>query len=117
MEAGERAEQMALTHLQATGLKLLAQNYRCKMGEIDLVMLDGQVLTLIEVRFRRSNRFGGAAASVTRRKQRRLINAAKHLLMMHAGLRGYAARFDVVAIGHEPGGALKLDWIRDAFRL
>lgn len=115
-EAGEKGENAALAHLKAAGLKLLARNYRCKTGEIDLIMLDREVLVLVEVRYRRANDFGGAAASIGPRKQQRLIAAARHLLYTRADLQPYRARFDVVAI--EPlNSQLKIEWIKDAFRL
>lgn len=113
-EAGAEGEDAALAHLKRAGLKLIARNYRCKAGEIDLVMLDGKTLALIEVRYRSSLDFGGPAGSVTRRKQRRIITAARHLLLTRADLRRYPARFDVVAISsvlREPG----IEWIKAAF--
>lgn len=112
-EAGDSGENSALDYLRQQGLKLLARNYRCRAGEIDLVMLHAGVLALIEVRYRASTQFGGAAASVTWQKQRRIINAARHLLATRADLRRYPARFDVIAI--TPGA--KIDWIRNAFTL
>lgn len=117
-EAGDRNEDLALAHLSAAGLKLLKRNYRCKGGEIDLVMLDGATLVLVEVRYRRDRRFGGAAASVTPTKQRRLLIAAKHLLLTSRELQRYRARFDLVAIDEGANGAAlpTLEWIRDAFR-
>lgn len=115
-ETGRRAEDAALAHLQRAGLTLVIRNYRCKAGEIDLVLRDGATLVLTEVRYRSGARFGGAAASVTWRKQRRLVNAARHLLMTHPELRRHPARFDVIAIdGRVPGGAI--DWIKNAFSL
>ena len=111
-EAGSEAEDTALAYLKQAGLKLLQRNYRCKAGEIDLVMLDGATLVLIEVRYRSTEQFGGAAASVTYWKQRRIINAARHLLATRKDLRRYPARFDVVAIS-----ALRREvrWIKGAF--
>ncbi len=111
-EAGSEAEDAALAYLKQAGLKLLQRNYRCKAGEIDLVMLDGNTLVLVEVRYRSSEQFGGAAASVTFWKQRRLVNAARHLLMRRADLRRHPARFDVIAIS-----ALRreIQWIKNAF--
>jgi len=111
---GSVGEDRALDHLRGHGLQLIARNYRCRRGEIDLVMLDGVTLALIEVRYRSRNDFGGAAASVTPSKQRRLILAAEHLVGMHAQLRQYAARFDVVALDGEKD-APKIEWIRNAF--
>ena len=96
-EAGDSGEQLALDYLSQRGLRLIARNYRCKGGELDLVMLDGKILALIEVRLRRDASFGGAAASVTPTKQKRLVHAAKYLLLTRKDLARYRARFDVVA--------------------
>ena len=109
---GESGEERALEYLSSRGLKPIARNYHCKGGELDLVMLDGTTLALIEVRLRSSDSHGGAAASITPAKQKRIIIAAKHLLLTRKDLARYRARFDVVAIDGE-----KLEWIRDAFRL
>src|SRR4051812_33478003 len=113
-EAGHEAEDAALRYLVARGLKLVLRNYQCRVGEIDLVMLDHSTLVLIEVRYRASHRYGGAAASVTKQKQRRIINAAKYLLVSHSELRRFPVRFDVIAIDSLGGS---VDWIRDAFIL
>jgi putative endonuclease len=113
-EAGLEAEETALSYLIERGLKLVLRNYRCRSGEIDLVMLEGATLVLIEVRYRSSDRFGGAAASVTYRKQRRIVNAARFLWVSHKELRRFPARFDVIALGAFGG---KVDWIRNAFTL
>ena len=113
---GLLGEELALRHLQEHGLRLLIRNYRCKMGELDLVMLDGPTLVLVEVRTRSRTDYGGAAASVDWKKQRRLVLAGEHLLMKRAELRRYPARFDVVAI---TVGKLdtKVDWMKSAFTL
>lgn len=113
---GRRYEALALSHLESRGLRLLERNYRCKGGEIDLVMQDGEVLALVEVRRRASADFGGAAASVDARKRGRLITAARTLLRTHPGYARWPARFDVVAIDGTTG-AESFEWIRDAFRL
>ena len=110
---GQQAEDLALEHLQRQGLRLVARNYRCKGGEIDLIMQDGAALVFVEVRYRKSARFGGALESVTPTKQARLIHCASHYLTRH-GLNP-STRFDVVAL--EPGGEmLRVQWVRDAFR-
>jgi putative endonuclease len=114
-EAGAAAENAALKYLVAAGLKLLARNYRCRGGELDLVMMDGKTLALIEVRYRSSNDFGGAAASVAWFKQRRIILAARHLLTTRSDLRRYPARFDVVAVTGGDWRAPQIEWIRAAF--
>jgi len=114
---GRRAEDLACRHLEALGLQLLERNYRCRAGEIDLVMLDGTTLALVEVRSRSTSAHGGAAATVGARKQQRFIRAARHLMLTHPEYRKLAARFDVVAIDAGPvGGPPVVRWIRDAFR-
>ena len=113
-DAGEAAEDAALAHLKSFGLELIARNYRCKGGELDLVMLDGNTLALIEVRYRSSDDYGGAGASVTWFKQRRIILAARYLLATHRHLRRYPARFDVVAVGSGLRGP-QIEWIKAAF--
>ena len=112
-EAGHSAESIALTYLRSQGLQLIERNYRCKAGEIDLVMLDGATLAIIEVRYRSSATFGGAAASVTPRKQRRIAIATGHLLVCRRELRRYPVRFDVVGIA--PGD--RIEWLKAAFTL
>lgn len=114
---GRRGEDAAARHLEDHGLQLLERNYRCRGGEIDLVMLEGTTLVLVEVRLRNSSGFGGAAASVGPRKQRRFILAARHLMMTRPAYRRLQSRFDVVALeaGARPG-EMQVDWIRDAFR-
>jgi putative endonuclease len=116
---GRRAEDLALRHLEGAGLLLLTRNYRCRGGEIDLVMLDAAVraLVLVEVRSRSRADFGSAAATIRFGKQRRLTLAARHLLLSHRELRPLRARFDVVAIDPpaDAGGEPRVTWIRGAF--
>jgi len=111
-QAGDAAEDRALAHLAAAGLKLLARNYRTPGrggGEIDLVMRDaGGTLVFVEVRRRSSRSHGGAAASVGPVKQRRIIFAARHYLMRLA--QQPPCRFDVVSV--EAGA---VEWLRGAF--
>ncbi|MBO4121965.1 YraN family protein [Cupriavidus gilardii] len=106
---GERAEARALAYLQGQGLALVVRNYRCKGGELDLVMRapDG-TLVFVEVRSRSSDAFGGALASITMTKRQRILQAANHYLatLDHAP----RCRLDVVAIGPR-----RLEWLRDAF--
>jgi putative endonuclease len=116
-EAGRAAEDAALAHLKAAGLRLVARNYRCRGGELDLAMLDDDTLVLVEVRYRSTLDFGGAAASVTWFKQRRIVLAARHLLTTRRELRRYRARFDVVAVTSSDWRAPRLEWIKAAFVL
>ncbi|MBN2701964.1 MAG: YraN family protein [Methylohalobius sp. ZOD2] len=110
---GQAAENHALAFLEKRGLKLLTRNYRWRGGEIDLILDDHGTLVFAEVRFRRSNRFGGALASVDARKQKRLIQCAQHYLVRHR--EDTPVRFDVVALTATTEG-LELEWVRDAFQ-
>ncbi|HZD52436.1 MAG TPA: YraN family protein [Woeseiaceae bacterium] len=113
---GRRAEELALRHLESQGLALVAKNFRCRLGEIDLVMRMSRSLVFVEVRSRASSRFASPLESVDWRKQQKLIRAASYFLMMNRAFRHHAVRFDVVAVeGPLPGG-YSLQWIRDAFR-
>jgi putative endonuclease len=115
--AGRRGEDLARRHLEARGLEFLECNYRCRAGEIDLVMLEGSTLVMVEVRSRASAEHGSAAASVGPLKQRRFILAARHLMLTRPAYRRMAARFDVVAIDAAGRDTPPLvTWIRDAFR-
>lgn len=115
-EQGKEAEQHAAEYLQRQGLRPLACNYRCRSGEIDLIMQSHDSLVFIEVRFRRHSTFGGAAASVDRRKQLRLLATAQHYLQRHKA-SNQPCRFDVVAVLPGPDGTLSFDWIKNAFEL
>ena len=116
-DVGEAGELAALRFLELKGLRLLLRNYRCRGGEIDIVMMDDATLVLIEVRLRSDLRYGGAAASVDSRKQGRLALAARHLLLKKPELARYRARFDVMALTPQVGKEMKIEWLRDAFRL
>lgn len=108
---GAEQEKAAAAYLAAAGLKVVARNARYLVGELDLVALDGKLLVFVEVRFRRHSDFGGAAASVDLRKQRRVIAAASLFLAAHPEHGGRACRFDVVAIDAER----RIEWLRGAF--
>ncbi|MDT3707069.1 MAG: YraN family protein [Thiobacillus sp.] len=106
---GQDAETRAAAFLQSHGLKLVARNWRCRFGELDLVMRDGATLVFVEVRLRSRSDFGGAAASVTPAKQKRLLAAARQYL---AALKTLPpCRFDVVALTTNAAP----EWIRNAF--
>lgn len=106
VSVGLDAESRARVFLQQQGLTLIEQNFRCRVGEIDLIMADAQTLVFIEVRFRKNQRFGGAAASVGPRKQRRLWRSASTYLLKFR--RPPVCRFDLVAIEGDD-----LHWIKD----
>ena len=106
---GDAAEARACAFLEQQGLRLITAQFRCKVGEIDLIMEDQGTLVFVEVRQRRSARYGGAAASIHGRKQRRILAAAAFYLQIHGGNR--PARLDVVAIEADD----RLNWIPNAF--
>ncbi len=111
---GEAAERQAFDYLCARGLTPVARNYTCRVGELDLVMADGNTLVVVEVRYRRSNAFGGAAASIDRAKQQRIVRATKRFLASSPAWADHNVRFDVVAVS--PGSPTPvIDWIRGAF--
>jgi putative endonuclease len=112
---GARAEQLALEYLQGRGLTIVERNYRRRLGEIDLVALDHGVLVIAEVRTRSSAAFGGAAASVDGRKQRRIIRAAAQLLQQNRNYAALPVRFDVLIISGAASAAPAVEWLRHAF--
>jgi putative endonuclease len=113
---GRAAEAAAARHLEHHGYRILAANFRAKGGELDLVADDHGVLAIVEVRYRASERFGGAAASITRAKQARIVRAARVFLAVHRQLAHMPARFDVVEVSG-PADALRCELIRAAFTL
>jgi len=114
-QRGRWAETLAFEHLQAAGLSEVTRNYRCRVGEIDLVMRDGPTLVFVEVRYRGRSDFGSGAASVGSRKQARLINSAQHFLQRNSTLAKANCRFDVIGVAG-PQAEPRIEWIRDAFR-
>lgn len=108
---GRAAEELARRHLEAAGLRLRTANYRCRCGEIDLVMesRSGDIV-FVEVRYRARNDYGGAVASVDAHKRRRLVRAAT-LYIAEQGLDRAPARFDVVAVD----GGDRVEWLPGAF--
>ncbi len=107
---GKDAEARAAQYLQAQGLHIVERNYRSRYGEIDLIARDGTTLVFVEVRARSSNAFGGAAASITAAKQKKLTRTALHYLA--AAGHTPRCRFDAVLLSNN---AAPVEWIRDAF--
>jgi putative endonuclease len=106
---GQAGEDQALIYLQQNGLSLIERNYRCKGGELDLIMRDGETMVFVEVRKRADTRHGGAAASVTMTKQTRLIRAAQTYLLRHPSPP--PCRFDIIAID-----GVSLSWLKNAIQ-
>ena len=112
---GAAVEAAAHEYLVDAGLHPVAANASYRLGEIDLVMLDGDTLVFVEVRYRRDDRFGGGAVSVDIHKRRKLVRAAQMFLQRHHRYADSACRFDVVEADGDPE-APRLNWLRDAFR-
>ena len=112
---GQRAEDIAADFLRARGLVIVERNYRRRLGELDIVARDGEVLILAEVRTRASDRYGGAAASVDGRKQQRLVRAAAQLLQQRKDFSHLRVRFDVLAVSEAGAGSPKVQWLQHVF--
>jgi putative endonuclease len=110
--AGRQAEDLAERYLVKQGLSVLARNFRCRGGEIDLVCREGKTLVFVEVRLRRNTHYGGASASIDLTKQRRIILAARHFLAAQRADNG-DCRFDCVLLSSLADR--NVEWIRDAF--
>jgi putative endonuclease len=106
---GKSAEDRAYAYLIEQGLQPVCRNYRCKQGELDLVMHDGHTLVIVEVRYRKSDTYGSASESITSSKQSKIIAATQHYLSTLQS--DSPLRFDVIAMS----GNGKIDWIKNAF--
>ncbi|AMO69462.1 MAG: putative endonuclease [Zhongshania aliphaticivorans] len=116
---GARAEQAACRYLQKQKLKVIAKNYRCRFGEIDIVCRSDEHLVFVEVRYRHSAHFGSAAETVNFAKQQRIILTARHYLSCNAGAKQYSelpCRFDVIEASPGNSGELQLNWLPNAFQ-
>lgn len=109
--SGAQAEELCAGLIRRAGLRIVARNWRCRHGEIDLIAEDGPTLVFAEVRLRRGSAFGGALESVSRAKRARLLAAAGLYL---AGRRERPCRFDLLVLDSLDAGRVR--WIRDAFR-
>ena len=112
---GLHYEQLALAWLHDKGLRLVQQNYRCPLGEIDLIMRDGAVLVFVEVRFRADSSHGAAYETVDLRKQRKLRRSAQHFLLCKKQFQNLPCRFDILGIS-KPNAQTQMHWLQDAFQ-
>ena len=113
---GILAEQIAADWLSTNQLKLIARNYHCKWGEIDIVALEHNTLCFIEVRYRQSASHGLPAETVTYKKQQRLIRSAQSYLQQHHKFSGLDARFDIFSLAGDINNP-KIDWVKNAFMM
>lgn len=107
---GDAGESLALEYLQQQGLTLAYRNYRCKMGEIDLILKQRNVWIFVEVRLRKSTLYGSAVETVTATKQRKIRNTAQHFMLNKGLSENTPVRFDVVGIDGSD-----IQWITGAF--
>jgi len=106
---GEAAENLAGAFLLRAGLTLVERNFHCRFGEIDVIARDGATLVFVEVRMRTSERFGGAAGSITAAKRARLLRTARFYLASVA--RVPACRFDALLVN---GNDNSIEWLKNA---
>ncbi|KTD51995.1 hypothetical protein Lqui_0839 [Legionella quinlivanii] len=112
VEFGKQTERQAVQFLKKQGLQFIESNFRCRWGEVDVIMRDASTLVFVEVRARSSFDYGGAIASITVAKQRKLIKTANYYLLTKKLHDKCAARFDVVLFEGKP---LQIEWIKNAF--
>jgi putative endonuclease len=114
LRPGARGESMACRHLKSEGCRILARNYRCRGGEIDIVVQDAETIVFVEVKERQGSRHGAACEAVTRGKRGRIVLAAR-LFAAQRGLSERPLRFDVVSIDWDAEGAPHIRHDRGAF--
>ena len=115
LERGRHWEGRAALHLEDHGLVVLFRGYRCRLGELDLVCRDGAYLVIVEVRARAADAYCSAVDSIGPHKQRRIVQATRHLLMRHPEWRNARVRFDVVAFDAIDTEEPRVRWIKGAF--
>ncbi len=107
---GENSEKLACEFLLRQGLQIVDKNFRCKYGELDLIMRDIKTLVIVEVRFRKSSKYGGALESITHKKQSRIIAATQYYLLKNK--TNSPIRFDVITMSNDAD----INWIKNAFQ-
>jgi len=112
LKLGYKGEDQARDYLLSQGLRLRARNYRCRLGEIDLIMQDGEYLVFIEVRARSSSVYGNAVESITVHKRQKLLKTAALYLLSNKLQDKWACRFDVLSLDGVPP---QIRWIKNAF--
>ncbi|MDO4512859.1 MAG: YraN family protein [Lachnospiraceae bacterium] len=107
---GTTYEQIAGGYLESKGARIIERNYRCRHGEIDLILLDGEILVFVEVKYRKNLAAGNPAEAVDYRKQKRICEIAEYYLYTHRSATNRCIRYDVVAICGD-----KIEWYQNAF--
>lgn len=116
LESGRSAERLGKRFLLNQGMRHLASNYSCRYGELDLVMGDGEVLVVVEVRYRRHTDFMDPIETITRKKRQRITRATSHFLQHNSNYRHHPVRFDVLTISGQLASS-EIKWIPGAFTL
>ena len=111
-QIGFAAEKQARDYLVKQGLRWLTSNYRCRWGEVDLIMSEGDYLVFVEVRSRVSSAYGGALESITHVKRQKILKTATHYMIAKNRYNTCSARFDVLCI---QGVDMRMEWIKNAF--
>ena len=112
---GLHYESQAREYLERRGLKLVTENYQCRFGEIDLVMLEQEALCFIEVKYRKSLSFGGAISAIPPQKQRKIVKTALFFMAGNSKMARRAIRFDALIIQQGPAQESSVNWIQNAF--
>lgn len=115
-DKGLSREFEARGYLERRGLRCLAQNFHCRFGEIDLVMRDGDAVCFVEVKYRGSRAFGGAAFALPPAKRRKLIKTARFFVAANRAIAAAPLRFDALLIQRQADGRDEIEWIRNAFQ-
>lgn len=119
IDIGKNAENHARLYLQENGLTYVESNYRCRYGEIDLIMRDKTTTVFVEVRYRKNTSFGSGAETVDYKKQRKILATASHYLQSHRTSTQHGCRIDVISItssNPQSSESLKIHWIPDAIQ-
>lgn len=113
---GQHYESLASDYLKEQGLKLLNRNFQCRFGEIDLIMMQREVLCFIEVKYRTSMGYGGAASAIPAQKQKKIVKTAQIYIAENDRLKQHAMRFDALLMQQQKGDQnISIDWIQNAF--
>lgn len=107
---GNKYEQLALNHLLKNNLKLIKQNFYCRLGEIDLIMQSDKNIIFVEVRYRKNNQYGHPLETINLRKQTKIKKTASYYLQQNKLLNAYC-RFDAIAINDKN----EINWVKNAF--
>ncbi|MCP4790278.1 MAG: YraN family protein [Gammaproteobacteria bacterium] len=114
---GDWAEKLAGQHIQQAGWHIVARNFHCRGGELDIIARQDNIISFIEVKFRRSQAMGGAINSITFQKQQRLGHAAQRFMQNHPQYYRLHGRFDLICVYGRPKGQVELQWLTNIFSL